>query len=186
MMPSWQLLITLLVAWLLSAILMTALWRRQRRGRNAAAVVDVAWSFCTGLVAMAGAAMVDGDPGRRLLVAGLALAWAVRLGVHLVQRLRREGEDGRYEMMKERWGGEDERASDRKMLGFYQLQAAWTVGFALPLIAAAAGDKPPGQWHDFAAVAIWLIGWAGEAVADRQLAAFKAEADRGGEKTRVC
>ncbi|MDX1682302.1 MAG: DUF1295 domain-containing protein, partial [Phycisphaeraceae bacterium] len=63
---------------------------------------------------------------------------------------------------------------------------AWTVGFALPLIAAAAGDKPLGQWHDFAAVAIWLIGWAGETLADRQLAAFKAEADQGGEKTKVC
>jgi steroid 5-alpha reductase family enzyme len=156
---------------------MLVLWLIQQRRGNAG-IVDVAWAFSTGALGALFALAADGAWTRRAVVAGLALAWGVRLGVHLWIRVAREAEDGRYRHLRERWGG----AADTNLFVFFQVQAAWAVLFALPMLAAA---RNPGEWTllDGAGVAIWAIGLIGEAVADRQLAAFRAvPANRG----RVC
>jgi steroid 5-alpha reductase family enzyme len=166
-----------LAGWAAAALLMLALWAVQRRTANAG-IVDVAWSFATGALGAAFALAADGAWPRRAVVAGLALTWGVRLGAHLRARVARESEDGRYRQLRETWGG----AADRNLLLFFQVQALWAVLFALPMLAAARGSGP---WTrlDTAGVAIWAIGLIGETIADRQLAAFRADpANRG----RVC
>lgn len=165
------------IGWAVAAVSMAALWAAQRRTRNAG-VVDVAWSFATGALGAAFALAADGAWPRRLIVAGLAAAWGVRLGLHLWVRVGREAEDGRYQQMRREWGAD----ADRRLLIFFQLQALAAVAFALPMLAAGRSVAPLGVL-DVAGIALWLIGLGGEAVADAQLAAFRADPRNRG---RVC
>jgi len=164
-------------AWLAVALAMTLLWLWQRRSGNAA-VVDVAWSFATALTGVI-FALALGDGPRRWIVAGAAALWGARLGVHLWRRVTGDAhEDVRYRKMRDEWGSRYQAM----MFGFYQLQAAWAVLFALPMAWAAWNRAPLGPL-DALGVAIWLTGFAGEAVADRQLARFRARPESRG---RVC
>lgn len=167
-----------LIGWAMMAALMFGLWLVQRRTRNAG-IVDIAWSFGTGLMGVWFAWCADGDPARRWLVAALAGLWGVRLGAYLFRRVMREAEDGRYTMLRERWG-ED---TQRKLFFFFQLQAAWAVLFALPMWVAADNPAPGLGWQDLLGAAVWLIAVIGESVADAQLDAFRKQpANRG----KVC
>lgn len=167
----------LLYGWAAVALVMMILWVIQQRTRNAG-IVDIAWSFGVGILAAAFAALGSGTPVRRLLLAGLALGWSIRLGVHLWTRVFSEEEDGRYAALRKEWG---ESASNRFFF-FFQLQASWTVAFALPVLLAAGNESPFGLL-DILGAGIWLLAVTGEAVADRQLAKFRSDpANRG----KVC
>lgn len=171
--------ILLLAAWAANAGLMAGLWLIAVRRRNVG-VVDVAWSFATGLTGVGLALLVEpaGDP-RRWLVAGLAAAWGVRLGVHLGRRVASESEDSRYAEMRKSMG----ERFNRVMFGFFQVQATWAVMFAAPMMVAAMRPTPGLDVFDFAGIAVWLIGIGGESLADRQLARFKRA---GHPRTAVC
>jgi steroid 5-alpha reductase family enzyme len=166
-----------LAGWGAAAAVMAAVWLAQRQTQNAG-VVDVAWSFATGTLGALFALAGDGAWPRRLVVAVLAAAWGLRLGVHLWARVSREPEDGRYQQMRRAWGAD----ADRRLFGFFQLQALAAVVFALPMLAAGRNPAPLGLL-DAVGVAVWLIGLGGEAVADYQLAAFRADRRNAG---RVC
>ena len=164
------------LAWGVLAVVMLVLWLVQRRTGNAA-IVDVAWSFGTGLTAAALALAADGAPERKWLVAALAAAWGLRLGVHLWDRVAGDAEeDVRYRELRRRHGGNVQAF----LFGFFQLQAAWAVLFAVPMMVAARSPSPGLQATDFAGVAVWLLAVAGEWTADRQLARFRRDpANRG-------
>src|SRR5579875_2532667 len=107
-------------------------------------------------------------PGRRRRRAA-AGAWGARLASHLWSRVRREGEDGRYRALRGRWHGDQ-----RKLFAMFQLQALLIALFALPFLAVAGNPRVvPAAL--MAAVAIWLMAVAGETLADRQLARFRAD-----------
>ncbi len=166
-----------LVAWLVMAFLMALLWLVQKRTHNAG-IVDVAWSFGTSLCAVGFALTASGDPTRRALVAFMAGGWGLRLGVHLANRVFSEEEDGRYRMLREKWGSRIQPM----MFGFYQLQAFWAVMFALPMMAASS-NRAAFSALDGVAVALWLVSIFGEGIADWQLARFRADPTSHG---RVC
>jgi steroid 5-alpha reductase family enzyme len=174
-----SLLAVVLAGWIAAAALMTSLWLVQRRTRNAG-IVDVGWSFATGGLGAAFALAADGAWPRRMLIACLALAWGLRLGLHLWVRVSAEPEDGRYAAMRRDWGA----AADTRLLGFFQLQALAAVLFALPMLGAGRNGASWG-WLDAVGVAIWLVGLGGEAIADRQLAAFRADARHRGQVCRA-
>ncbi|MCX5661339.1 MAG: DUF1295 domain-containing protein [Planctomycetota bacterium] len=168
----------LLAGWTAMALVMALLWVLQKRtGR--AGVVDVAWAGGIAALSILFAAVASGDPARRILVAALAAAWGLRLAWHLHTRLGRTGEDGRYAQMKRRWGDK----ADRYMLGFYQIQASWSVIFAMPMLVAAGNPAAFPQAYDIAGAAVWVIAVAGETIADRQLGAFR---ESPANKGRVC
>ena len=167
----------LVAGWGVAALLMAVLWLVQRSSGKAA-IVDVGWAFATAALGLAFTAAGDGDGVRRALVAvGIAI-WGVRLGGHLWQRVAREAEDGRYRAMRESWG----TATERNLFLFFQVQAFWAVMFAAPVLAAARNPLPPGPW-DVVGIVCWIAAFAGEAVADAQLARFKRDPANAG---RVC
>lgn len=159
------------------AILMAVLWFVQYRKHNGG-IVDVAWSFGTGLCAVFFALMAPGDPGRRIVVAVIAGLWGIRLGSALAKRVFSEEEDGRYQMLREKWG---DRVQPM-MFGFFQIQAMWAVLFALPMLAASHSPRPL-SWVDGLAVLVWIVAIGGESIADTQLAAFKSDPSNKG---KVC
>jgi steroid 5-alpha reductase family enzyme len=163
-----------LQGWAVLAALMALLWLWQLRTRNATSV-DAAWSAGMGMLATGYALLSPGDPARRLLVGGLAVIWAARLAWHLVSdRVLGRPEDGRYRAMRERWG----RRAPAFFFLFYQGQAVVAVLFSVPILAAMRGGPLDG-WA-VAGATVWLLAVSGEAIADWQLARFRAEpANRG-------
>lgn len=160
----------------LMIVVMTGMWAAQRRYGDAG-IVDVAWAFGVGALAVGFAAAGEGDTARRSVIAGIAALWAVRLGSYLARRVARHPEDGRYQELRERWGPR----AQRYLFAFFQAQATWTVLFALPMLIASQDPTPLGAWRDYLAVGIWLVAVGGESVADRQMARYRAQpANRGG------
>ncbi|MBX3464978.1 MAG: DUF1295 domain-containing protein [Planctomycetes bacterium] len=154
-----------------------ALWWRQRRTRNATSV-DAAWAIAIGLLGTAAAAGGDGSVVQRLLAFALAGGWSARLAFHLLRHrvLGEVREDGRYRALREHWGPR----ADRNFFWFYQGQAVAALVFALPFWFLA------GHRHDglaavqLAGLGLAALAQAGEAQADRQLAAHRADpAERG-------
>lgn len=169
----------LLLGWAAMALVMTVLWLVQRR-RGDAGIVDVAWGLGVGMLAVIFAAFSpEEDALRRQLVGGLALAWSLRLSTHILVRLFRLREDGRYQALKTRWGPQ----AQRNLFLFFQVQALWSVLFSVPMLIAARNPVPAMSPFDFAGLAIWVIAVLGETMADRQLSAFRLDpANRG----KVC
>jgi steroid 5-alpha reductase family enzyme len=158
----------LLVLWLLTATAMAVGWGWQRRHRNAG-VVDVLWAAGVGTGAVLLAAVGGGARAPRVLLALLGGAWAARLVRHLWARVTREGEDGRYGHLRSLWG-----ADQRRWLAFFQLQALLVPLFALPFAAVAVNPRSSPRWLTAGAL-LWAFAVAGEAVADAQLARYRAD-----------
>jgi steroid 5-alpha reductase family enzyme len=169
----------LLPLWLGAAVAlaMAAAWWWQRRHANAG-IVDVVWAAGVGAAAVFYAIAGDGAYVPRVLLAVLGGIWGLRLAWFLWRRVRSEAEDGRYRQLRAAWNGHQGR-----FFGFFQLQAVLVVLFSLPLLAVARNPVAGVTAWTLAGVAIWIGGVLGEALADRQLARFRAEpANRG----RVC
>jgi steroid 5-alpha reductase family enzyme len=167
-----------LIGWLVMSLVMIAVWALQRRLGDAG-IVDVAWTFGVGVLGAAFAILGGDAPWeRRLLVAALVSLWALRLGSHIAHRVMTQPEDGRYVDLKRQWGAQ----AQAKLFRFFQFQAFGAVLFAAPMLFVARNTQPLG-WLDALGIAIWTVAIVGEAIADRQLAAFRA---RPNNPQRVC
>ena len=117
------------------------------------------------------------SPGMELLSVGSLLAmlvtvWALRLGSFLFARVRRVGQDGRFDEIKQDWA---------RFLVAWTLQGVWVFVTLIAALIVLAND-PVRPLDNFALVggAIWLFGFTVEAVADAQKSRFKADpANRG-------
>jgi steroid 5-alpha reductase family enzyme len=162
-------------AFALAATIMAALWWRQQHTRDAG-IVDIGWAGCLALVAPLFALVLEGPWERRVMVALLGAVWGARLSGYLAWRNRGRAEDGRYAKLRERWG----TRAPLYFFVFFQVQASWVLLFSLPFSAAMNAPRGGLDAYDFAGVALWLVAIAGEAVADAQLARFRADpANRG-------
>lgn len=166
----------LLAATIFLGAVMAAAWVVQRRLRNAG-WVDAFWTFGLGMAGI-GVALAGGAGPRRFVVAALLGAWAIRLGGHIVARSRGAAEDSRYAHLRTEWGAD----FDRRMFAFLQIQAAAAAILLVPVLVAASSPRALG-WIDAVAVALALLAFAGEGLADRQLQAFRADPRNHG---RVC
>ena len=174
-----ELIVSLMIVWLSTALLMVVLWLVQRRTGNAG-VVDVGWALALGVSALFLAVWLDGLPARRLLVAGMGGIWGIRLAWHIHRRSHGKPEDGRYQQLRRDWGDQ----AQARMFRFYQWQALSVGILALPF-ALAAAHAPAWHWTDTAALLVSLLAMLGEATADAQLAAFKKSGAPAGSVCRV-
>jgi steroid 5-alpha reductase family enzyme len=146
-------------------------WVASIRLKNAG-IVDVIWAFSFGLLAVIFASFERGLPARRLLLLTIVLPWTIRLGAYLLKRFLREFpyEDKRYAAWRSEW---KEKATFN-MFWVFQLQ-----GFLIAILswqfALSCADASPIRYSDLIGVAVGLIGFVGESVADSQLAAFKSD-----------
>ncbi len=100
------------------ALIMFAVWLWQGRSGNAG-IVDFAWTFGVGVLAVAFVATGEGLPACRLIVGVLAGLWSLRLGSYLFVRVHSHAEDGRYQRLKASWG----QSAQWRLFWFFQSQA---------------------------------------------------------------
>lgn len=160
------------------SVVMFGAWLWQRAGGRAG-IVDVAWTWSVGILAVIYVTWVaDGLLTRRVLLGLLGGLWSLRLGLHLLPRLFHAQEDERYRRMKAGWG----RWAELRILLFYQSQALVAPLFALPMLVGGNSRADLNGW-DAIGVAIWCFAMLGEWQADRQLHQFRAAQENRG---RVC
>jgi steroid 5-alpha reductase family enzyme len=163
----WWTLLTSAVAVtvLLAATLAVAL----RVGRHS--VIDVAWGLGFALVAAVSYVTSDGDAVRRGLLLALTAVWGLRLAAHIGRRNAGEGEDPRYERLLGRAPGGRTAYAIRAV---YLTQGAILLFVSLPVQVAMGEPGPLGPLGMLGA-ALWLVGFAFEAIGDHQLARFRAD-----------
>lgn len=148
-----------------------AWWLAIRTGQSG--YVDTVWSFSTGVAAI-GAALFPldamGAGVRAWVVAALAAIWSGRLGIHILVRTLKGGDDPRYAALKQEWGAQ----ANGRLFIFLQIQAAAGLVLVIVAMVAARNPQPFGTSGDWIGLAVALIALCGEAVADHQLAAFRA------------
>jgi len=160
-----------LIGWATSASLLLALYLVQRRTHNATAV-DAGWAGSLLLCAVLYAVLGPGDPSHRVLMASVAGLENLRIA-SLVRRRVGQGEDSRYRELRARW-----RDRGREQLSFaifYQAQALLAAALSLPFLLAAFNRQPRLAVIEWAGAALWLAAATLEAIADRQLGAFRAD-----------
>jgi len=163
----------------LMVVIMSMGWLWQRRRRNAG-IVDVLWAAGLGLAALLMAVTGPGAWLPRALLALLGCAWSWRLAWHLWHRVSNEAEDGRYRHLRAHW-----HDSQLKFFAFFQAQALLVLLFALPFVAVAANPSSRFSVWTMSAVVLWIASVVLEALADRQLAAFRADPSHRGKTCRV-
>ncbi len=103
----------------------------------------------------------------------MVLAWAARLGTLLFRRVSRDGGDSRFA----------ERKKDPLVFfTVWNIQGLWVTTTALAAwTAVTSAERAPLGWLAVLGVAVWMLGFGIEAVADRQKSRFKADPANQGE-----
>jgi len=169
-----------LIGWAIMAAIMVGLYFVQRTTKDAG-VVDLGWAGGVGALAVFYAVMGDGDTARRLLLGILAGLWSLRLaGFLLKDRILAGNEDGRYRMLREKWGPR----TQVNLFIFFQVQALWAVLFAVPFLPVVYLEQAVSGGFDVVGIAVWVVALAGETIADRQLARFRTVPNNRGKTCR--
>lgn len=122
------------------------------------------------------AASFSTPDARGWVTTALVLIWCGRLGSFLFARVKRSGKDGRFDDIKPHWG---------RFFMAWTFQGLWVF---MTLLAALVAVSSPAaaSWDAWATLglAVWVAGFAMEAVADRQKSAFKANPANNGQFIR--
>ena len=126
---------------------------------------DLTGSITTITVAALAVALQSRGSVRTFLLLGLVAAWSLRLGAFLFLRIRSTGRDDRFNEIKQ---------SLPRFLLAWTLQGLWlSVTLAAALAAITSTSAVPLGVPGWIGVAIWLIGFGVEALADEQKRRFK-------------
>ena len=147
----------------LAAIAMAALWGWHLRLRRSG-LSKAAWPLVAGALAVFYASVADGASVRRSAIAWMIGSWGARLGVYWVwDRVLSRPAD----------------ASLRESLASFERRAVAAAFFSLPAIFASVDPEPTLGVREIVAAAVWLVGFAGETTADRQLVRWQRGNNEG-------
>ncbi|KAK3243378.1 hypothetical protein CYMTET_46965 [Cymbomonas tetramitiformis] len=110
---------------------------------------------------------------RQILVTGMVVLWALRLGTFLVIRIAKDGKDSRFDEAKK---------NPPKFFVFWTLQGIWVWVTALPLWLLNSSPGSPAAFSvlDGVGLLLWVVGFAIEAAADFQKFRFKLKDENKG------
>ncbi|MGO4121445.1 DUF1295 domain-containing protein [Arthrobacter sp. YAF16] len=111
--------------------------------------------------------LTPGIDARGLLLAGLVLVWAVRLGTFLFRRISRAGKDDRFD---------DIKPSFVRFLSVWTMQGIW-VAFtaAAAWVAMTSANRVALDGFAVAGLLVWVAGFGCEVLADSQKSRFSAD-----------
>ena len=109
------------------------------------------------------------DP-RDLIIGAMIVIWAVRLGTFLFMRVKQDGKDGRFTIMKTQ---------------FHWFLMTWTIGglwvfltMAAGLAAITSNVTAPIGIMTYIGIALWIFGFSIEVIADKQKRIFKKQPNK--------
>ena len=109
------------------------------------------------------------DP-RDLIIGAMIVIWAVRLGTFLFMRVKQDGKDGRFTVMKTQ---------------FHWFLMTWTIGglwvfltMAAGLAAITSNVTAPIGIMTYIGIALWIFGFSIEVIADKQKRIFKKQPNK--------
>lgn len=106
---------------------------------------------------------------RSLVIGGLIMIWALRLGSFLFRRVKRVGKDDRFDRIKNDF---------LAFLMTWTLSGLWVFLTAAAALAAMTSEASrPMDLFAVAGVCIWLFGFLFEFVADNQKSRFRSQSD---------
>ena len=110
---------------------------------------------------------------RSLILGALVIIWAVRLGSFLLARNLRSGGDDRFDEIKR---------SKLRFLSVWTVQGLWvSLTAAAAWITIASANTVPLGWTTWLGLAIWVLGFGMEVIADLQKSQFKANGNNAGK-----
>ncbi len=151
-------------------------WRKGNFG-----YVDAVWSYSVGFLALLYFILGDGNTVTHWVALILTLFWSARLGSHILKRVVREEEDGRYQEMRRAWATN----LRSKAFVFFQFQAVAASIMSIAPLVLINSAATFGSIADWIGIGIALIALAGEALADRQLSRFRDNPQNKGTTCRV-
>jgi len=133
--------------------------------------VDSLWSLFFLAAALVFAADAGDLGARAIVVLALVTIWALRLSLHIGMRNWGEGEDHRYQKIRE---NNEPGFVVKSLYIVFGLQGLLASIIAVPLMPAIQSDVAL-NIIDAAAIVVWATGFFFEAVGDYQLQGFKKE-----------
>jgi len=132
--------------------------------------VDVLWAYGVGVLGLTYLYLLRDEChiSRYALLLGLLGVWSARLGTHLLRRCWKQPEDARYAYLRDYLG----KRTNLGFFFFFQVQAFWIVLFASPFLILARNPSELGP-VDQLGLFIWIVGFTGVSLADKQLRIFK-------------
>ena len=135
------------------------------------AIVDTIWTAGLGVSALVYHTVAGLESVRSWAVLLVIFLWSFRLSFHLLRdRIFTGHEDPRYKALAEYWGAK----SARNFYFLFLAQITFIALFLFPVSIAMQNPHPVWAWTDTLAVLIGISAMLGEWIADRQLAAFRA------------
>ena len=126
---------------------------------------DLTGSITYILVTLLAFKLSDNIDNRSMLLAGLVIIWAVRLGSFLFNRILQDGKDDRFDKIKPNF---------LRFLNVWTLQAIWvTLTAAAAIIGITSSVRKELGIFAIVGLVIWLIGFLFEVVADSQKRQFR-------------
>ena len=152
--------------------LFTILWFVSVRLEDSS-IADIAWGPAILVLALAYYFTSNGAPARARLTLALVTIWAIRLAVHIAVRNKDQGEDFRYEALRQARGPSWWWFSYFRVF-LLQALAAWML--SIPLYFAIVSVAPRALTVvDVLGVGLFTAGFLWEAIADEQLRRFRGE-----------
>ena len=106
---------------------------------------------------------------RDVVIALLVIIWAVRLGSFLFLRVRKDGGDGRFDIMKTKFWW---------FLMTWNIQGMWVfLSLAAGLAAMTSNQKLEADIFLLIGLVIWITGFAIEVIADNQKSKFRSNSE---------
>jgi steroid 5-alpha reductase family enzyme len=130
--------------------------------------VDTAWGG--GFILLALSAHAEARNLRTAVLLVLVLVWGLRLAIYLWRRNLRKGPDQRYDELSQKWP--PQHFWRRAYISVFLLQGVLVYVIGLPLTLAGATASQPFGTVAIVGVAVWVIGFTTEALADSQLHRF--------------
>jgi steroid 5-alpha reductase family enzyme len=160
----------LLIGLVAIILLFTVLWYVSVRLEDSS-IADIAWGPGILVLALTYYLTSNGAPARARLTVALVAIWAIRLAAHLYIRNQRQGEDPRYESLRNNRGPSWWWFSYFRVF-LLQAVTAWVV--SIPIYFAVVSVAPRTlTMVDFLGVLLFATGFLFEAVGDEQLRRFR-------------
>ncbi|CAN5700253.1 DUF1295 domain-containing protein [soil metagenome] len=165
-----------------AVVLMFFVWIICKRLNNAG-FVDVAWSYGFAIVVWIFYALGPGLPLRKLLIAVMVTLWSIRLGTHLLIRVKKHHpvEDSRYAALRIKFPNRPWFM----FFAFFQMQAVLIGILSAPFAVICANRASSLTGWEMAGLILWVLAFCGEALSDHQLKSFASDPSNKGKVCRV-